>query len=434
MSGAAYVDHLNHSFFSGGLSPDVAERLAALPVDRADVRAFIERMCRLMARAGLGPTDLSPLQGDVLGVLLSRLLPDTWEGRVPPITVAGRHQRIDLMVDRVMAAEGRRAGTLLDVACGFPPVTTVDTANALTGWSITGLDRSLPAYLVHDASGNYAVFGGDGRATYFQPLVPSAEAWTALLVDWHATRRRFESLLMTLLEERTRRSSDADRFEHEGATLETNPVRAFERPNLRFVQSDLGTAQQDAADVVRCFNMLLYFDDHFRTESMAAFGRLLREGGLLVCGTDWAHTTESRYFTYRKRGGRLQDGEFAFSLDNVTPIAIIPWYTLHDDDREVLLLAELTGILRSNRPFRENLMAATDALRAEHGVCPRRPDGYYDGIAEGLPQADLWNRVGAIADHLCDHELGHQAVAVLQSAGWRARMNEVGHVAVAVGD
>src|SRR5678815_2211904 len=102
MSGAAYVDQLNRSYFAGGLSPAFSERLAALPVERADVRAFIERMCRLMAIAGLGPMDLSPLQGEVLGALLARLLPDTWEGRVPPITVAGRHRGIDVLVGRVM--------------------------------------------------------------------------------------------------------------------------------------------------------------------------------------------------------------------------------------------------------------------------------------------------------------------------------------------
>jgi hypothetical protein len=182
---------------------------------------------------------------------------------------------------------------------------------------------SLPAYLVHDAGGNYAVFDADGHATYFQPLVPSAEAWTALLHDWHATQRRFESLLRPLLQERARQASSADRLEHEGATLEMHPVRSFERPNLRFVQSDLDAAQEQPADVVRCFNMLLCFDDAFRVTAMNAFGRLMREDGLLVCGTDWAHTTESRYFTYRKRGGVLRDGEFAFSLDNVSPIAII---------------------------------------------------------------------------------------------------------------
>lgn len=429
MSGTAYVEELNRSFFGGRLSPAFSERLAVLPVERADVRAFIERMCRLMTVAGLGPTDLSPLQGEVLGALLARLLPGTWEGRVPPITVAGRHRRIDQLIGRVMGTDQR---TMLDVACGFPPLTTVDTANALPEWQITGIDRSLPAYLVHDGRGNYAVFDADGRVTYFQPLDASAEAWAALLEDWQASRRRFEALLQSLLNERARQAPSADRFQHEGATLEMHPVRVFERPNLRFVQTDLGMAEEQAADVVRCFNMLLYFDDAFRMDAMMAFGRLLRDDGLLVTGTDWAHSTESRYFTYRQRRGLLTDGEFAFSLDNVNPVGILTWYTLHDDDREVQLLAELTGVLRANRSFREALYAVTDAMREEYGVCARGSDGYYGGISEATAATDLWNAVGQMADRLCDHELGQQAVALLHEAGWRARVNEVGHIAVAV--
>jgi hypothetical protein len=73
-------------------------------------------------------------------------------------------------------------------------------------------------------------------------------------------------------------------------------------------------------------------------------------------------------------------------------------------------------------------------MRAEYGVCARGEDGYYGGIAETLLPADLWDAVGRIADRLCDHDLGRQAVDILQGAGWRARVNEVGHVAVAVGE
>lgn len=41
--------------------------------------------------------------------------------------------------------------------------------------------------------------------------------------------------------------------------------------------------------------MLLYFDDDFRRRALRRFCGWLEEGGLLICGTDWAFTTESRY-------------------------------------------------------------------------------------------------------------------------------------------
>ena len=261
----AYVNGLNQSFFSGRLSPAVVESLSALPVARDDVRAFVERMFRTMTGSGFDASDVSVLQGQILGSLLARLLPETWAGRVPPVTVAGRHSKIDELVQRVVDPEARGGRLFVDVACGFPPVTSVDTANALSGWEIVGLDLALPAYLVHDDRTNYAVFDEGGCATYFQSGPGSGAAdWVKLLHDWEGSRRYFETLLQTLLDERTRQGSNAETFEHQGARLETNPPRLYERPNLHFVRSTLEAAEISGAGVVRCFNMLFYFDDAFR--------------------------------------------------------------------------------------------------------------------------------------------------------------------------
>jgi hypothetical protein len=227
----AYVDGLNQSFFSGRLSPAVVESLSALPVARDDVRAFVERMFRTMTGSGFDASDVSVLQGQILGSLLSRLLPETWAGRVPPVTVAGRHSKIDELVQRVVDPDGRGGRLFVDMACGFPPVTSVDTANALSGWEIVGLDLALPAYLVHDDRTNYAVFDEDRCATYFQSGPGSGAAdWLKLMQDWEDSRRYFETLLQTLLDERARQGSNADTFEHQGAKLETNPPHLYERP------------------------------------------------------------------------------------------------------------------------------------------------------------------------------------------------------------
>ena len=230
-----YVEQLNRSFFDGELGPGIVDRLAVLPVDRADVRAFVERMFREMRRWRFPATEVSLMHAELLGSLLSRILPGTWQGRVPPITVAGRHRKLDELV-RLIAQSDGLGHTLIDIACGFPPMTTIDSAEALPGWQITGIDRALPAYLVTDHDNNYAVFDREGRATYFQPTEATVERWTALLEDWDASRRRFEELLQTLL---AARAAGADRVEKDGASLEIDPVRAFERPGLRFAASNL---------------------------------------------------------------------------------------------------------------------------------------------------------------------------------------------------
>jgi hypothetical protein len=321
--------------------------------------------------------------------------------------------------------------TFIDIACGFPPLTTIDTADALQGWQVTGIDRALPTYLVNDALDNYAVFDRDGRATYFQPVNPSMDKWTALLSDWDGSRRRFETLLQSLLAERDRSGAGLDHAEFGGASLQVNPAHAYERPNLRFLSSDLEAAVAEAADVVRCCNMLLYFDDAFRTAAMPQLAALLRENGLLVCGTDWAFTTEARYFTYRKRKGALADGQFAFSIDCLAPLAIVPWYTLHDDDRELALLGTLLQALRSDRAFINRFTERSDELRAAAGVCPRGSDGYYDAtIPDGGP-GEVWTRSAALSERL-SAELARPAADVLGRSGWRAQVNPVGHIAVAL--
>jgi hypothetical protein len=419
---------MNEVYFGGALTSDVVNLISELPVDRDDARAFVERMFRLMRAARFTAADLSILQAEILAGLLSRLLPGTWEGRVPPITIAGRHRKLDQLVLDVAAQDGL-SPTFIDIACGFPPLTTVDTASTLETWQVTGVDRSLPAYLVNDSDGNYATFDDEGRALYFQPLVPTAQNWMALLGDWEGSRRRFELLLEDLLAER-QRQGDPQRVERADAILDVEPVRSYEHDRLRFVRADLADINAPPAGVVRCFNMLLYFDGTFRREALARLAGMVEPDGLLICGTDWVYTTEARYFTYRKRDGRLADAEFSFSLDNVAPLGIIPWYTLHDGDYEAGLLAELVTLLRTDRRFMGAFMARSDALRAEMNLMPRGEDGYYAATLPDVPPAELWMRAAKLGDTLAE-DLGAEAVAVLARHGLQARMNSVGHLSVA---
>ena len=413
-----FVAQLNDGFFKGALAPQVLERLRALPVERADARGFVERSFALMSTAGLPAADVSPFQGDLLGSLIARLLPGTWGGRVPPITVAGRHRAFDVLVKRLCGERGR----LLDVACGFPPFTTVDSATALPDWEILGMDRALPEYLVEDGLGNYASFNADGQVQYFQPTMPTKESWAALLGDYEGSKRRLEALFQHL-----RGGGTAPA----GASLVHHPIAQYERGNLHFVRADLDELSTEPATAIRCFNMLMYFDAGFRARAMTHFADLLVEGGLLVYGVDWAYSVECRYMTIRKRHGRLDAGEFAFSLDNLAPVGIAPWYTLQPDEPEALTLAALSRVLRDDHAFLREYTDIADGMRREYGICARQPDGYFADISPDMPPAELWLRVADFSSRL-DAALADRAVAVLTAAGRTARINEVGHVAVRV--
>lgn len=420
MSIRAFAEGLNGTYFDGKLSTEVVDRLCDLPIDREDARAFVERVFRFMQAGRYPAHDVSPFQAAMLGSLVARLLPGRWEGRVPPITVAGRHRKIDALI----AHRFPRPSRLIDVACGFPPLTTFDSAAALPGWDIVGVDRSLPAFVVHDGLDNYCVFNEAGDAQYFQPLLPTAEAWNALLADWAGSKARFEGLLHALRHER-------GHDDHPHAALTVDPALAYERPGLRFVRSDLAGFDGEPAHVVRCFNMLMYFDAAFRQTALEQLGTLLLEGGMLVCGTDWTETIECRYFTYAKRDGRLVPDEFAFGLDNLAALGVVPWYTLHADDAELAMTSKLGAVLRSEVSFEARLRSCADALRQEFGLGARRADGYYGDPESAATPEVMWAHATAMS-HRLDEVLGADAAQVLTHAGWPARVNEVGHVAVSL--
>jgi hypothetical protein len=427
MTVSMFIRDLNRRHFNGKLAPATIEHLEALP-DREDARAFLERAATLMQRAGMPAQDLSPFQAELFASVAAHLLPGCWGGRVPPITLTGRHARIDQLVRKLHGGRGR----LLDIACGFPPLTTIDSSSALRDWDVVGVDRSLPEYFVHDQDGNYCVYDERGEALYFQPLIPTKDNWEGLLGDAESSARRFESLLAELLRQRGHGADAPLNVEHNGCTLSVHPVHDYEWPNLRFVRSDLESLVTEPADVVRCFNMLMYFDEQFRQLAMERFAGLLRDQGRLVCGTDWAWTTEARYSIYVKRDGAMVPVEFAFSLDNLTPIGVATYYTLHADEREANMVAELCAALRADAGFSAAFVDVNDRLRAKHGLCPRLPDGYFSDALPAENTAVMWHIAGDYSVEL-DAALADEACGVLARRGHNVRVNEIGHVAVAIG-
>jgi hypothetical protein len=72
-----------------------------------------------------------------------------------------------------------------------------------------------------------------------------------------------------------------------------------------------------------------------------------------------------------------------------------------------------------------------DRLRAKHGVCPRLPDGYFSDTLPMDNPAAMWHIAGDYSVELGE-ALADRARDVLGRAGHDARINEIGHVAVAI--
>jgi len=423
MSTTKFIADLNDRFFDGKLSTGFKERLGELPVDRPDVFAFIERMFVFMKRGGMEATDLSAMQGEILGSLLARILPGAWEGRVPPITVAGRHVAIDHYVktNRWISSD---SDTLLDLGCGFPPHTTIETAQFFPDWKIIGGDPSLPMYLVYDAEANYATFTDKKEIVYFQPAIPSIENWNELLKNSEETSRRFGKLLDELLVSPSNNAND------EFPRLEIDPVREYENKNLSFITGGIGQLTIPQVDVIRCFNVLFYFNDDFRENALQWFCQNLKEEGLLILGSNWALSTESRYYVYQRTSGSLEAREFAFSLDNLCPLGIVTWYTNFDDDRESAQLADYLAILRKDEAYMKRFYSVWDGLRTRYKICPRDANGYYGLPDESLSPAELWTGAAEMLNDLQNSGLVEEAVEILKISGLNAHINEVGHISV----
>ena len=419
-----FVQQLNETYFNGKLSPAFQERLQLLPVDRPDVFAFTERMFKYIVQSGIPARDMCTMLGDILGTLLARILPGAWEGRVPPITIPGRHAMIDSYLKNNPWINNDNK-SMLDIGCGFPPYTTLETAANFPDWHITGVDPSLPYYLLHDEHGNYATLDESKNTTYFQPAVPTVENWNALLKDSNATRDRFESLLTLMLSRTEEQNGEYPR-------LAINPIKSYETDRLSFLTGKIGEVNLEPKDVIRCFNVLFYFDDSFYEAALEWFQEQLAEGGILLIGGNWAVSTESYYNVYQKVNGLLISREFCFGLDCICPVGIVTWYANHDDYRQAAILANFVKIIREDQDFMSRFYEFYDEKRRQYGICPRDENGYYGMVDPTISPQELWLNARKLLDDLNASGFNKQAVDVLLASGLNARVNEVGHISVAM--
>ena len=425
------VDAWNARYFGGRLSPTVLDLLRGLDSADESARAFADRAFRLIRAARIDATDISLLTAWQLGVIAPHVLPSAWGGIIPPITAAGRHKLIDeyILANPWHRPSGR--GVLLDLGCGFPPVTTIDSANRLADWSVIGADPAFGHYLVYDDIGDYACFSEPTSPRYYQAGATDPSRWNNLHADPAATRARFTALLAELLPLLPNDDpSVAQVAELRGNRLVRHPLRQFERDNLRFIHGGIGSVAVDGGvDVIRCMNVLMYFDRAFRARALEWAMTLLKPGGLFICGVNWARSTSSRYSVYQKVGDALERREFAFGIDCVRPIDMLSWYTLHPDEAEALLLVGAVRTLRGDEAFRTRYDTRLDQILAATELCPRGDDGYLGAPGLGLTPAQREERFESIGLTLSAEHLATAAVDALQRVGRKAWINCVGHVA-----
>ena len=425
------LEELNKKYFDGRLSPKTLVWLQDLDNQNREVKDFVTRVFRLMHKSKFRAEDFSPVLGWALGFLPQRILPGAWGGLIPPITIEGRHSRIDAYARQNPWLNAERPILFLDLGCGFPPVTTVETAERWRDWRIVGADPSFGKYVVYDEYGDYACFDNDGNLRYFQAGARDPARWDALYRDPAATRTRFSALFRALVEQIPDPSSGESFHVASGnARIIVNPMKEYERPNLRFITAGLKSADITDVDIARCFNVLIYFDREFRNEVLQWMSGVLIHRGLFLCGMNWAKSTQSRYTVYQELNGSLVPREFAMSIDNLRPFGFVTWFSLHDDEYETETLAHLCGVIRSDTSFSRDFDAAFDELLLEFKIAGRDEEGYLTNFFLEADPAELDNRLAQLLEVLDQRGFVTRAADVLRSAGYEAWRNCVGHIAV----
>ncbi len=419
-------DDLAAQFLGGRLPEALAGRIcfSGLP---QDARQFVFRMLSLMRRAAVPATEITPHMLWLLSAVNPAMLPSAWGGRIPPLTSGGRHVKLDAYVRRRAKPQASRRPVFIDLGCGFPPVTTVDTAKSLPDWSVFGVDRAFSRYVLYDADGAYACFSREGKFQYLQspkkPLNDTAEA----------ARRRFTALFRELLPGLEGADGPGSRaVEKDGHRLVFNHIRDFETENLTFVESDLASLRLPPAQVVRCINVLLYFERPVREKMLASIAAMIEEGGVLITGFNHPAGIYARYAVFERNGDGLRPCEFAFSPDNLRPLGTGPWVTLQEQDREAELLADLTRVLRKDENFWGKFDSRVDALQKRLGICSRGSNGFLrfsDDAQTGLSPAVMKN-TAALWRQMQQEGHTDRAVQALCRAGYRAWKNPVGDIAV----
>lgn len=413
----------------GGQLPEKMAEAISCPALPTDVQDFIERMFILMQKAEFPATDFTPTLIWQLANIIPGFLPCAWSGRVPPLTLPKRNAKLDAYVGKHSWPDGLVAPVFIDMGCGFPPITTTDSAAALPSWRVFGVDRSFFDYVVHEDDGGYACFNGQGVFQYFQPNMD--RAGIRMYQNPAEVRLRFERIfedLHPLLSQATDQISE--RVEKNGQTLIRHPIRNYEAPNLTFIESEMEEAQVPPAHAIRCMNTLMYFAPETRQRMLVQAGARLDDSGILIVGANLMSGASCRYAVYKRDNLSISLTEFALSVDNLRPISVMPWYTLHDDDPEAMLLADVLRRVRADRPFWRVFSKRLDELMAQHGLFQRHSNGFLYALEGEAPAMDFPQRVSHLWRQVEEEGFADGAVDALNRAGYTAWKNPVGDIAI----
>jgi hypothetical protein len=108
----------------------------------------------------------------------------------------------------------------------------------------------------------------------------------------------------------------------------------------------------------------------------------------------------------------------------------MPWYTLHDDDPEAILLADVIRQIRADRTFWRVFTERLDELMAHHGLFQRHSNGFLYALEGEQSAIDFAQRTSRLWRQVEAEGFTDGAVDALNRAGYTAWKNPVGDIAI----
>ena len=429
---SAFLADINERYFDGKLTSDFLTILAKLetysnPKYFEAVHIILERY----RQAGFGINELSPhFMFELAEGLPRNTFLDTKTPFIPPITIQDRHVRIDQLIAKLPIPSGTRP-RLLDLGCGFPPITTVEAAERLPKWDVIGVDAAFYPYLVTNNHGYYGCFDGQQNLRFMWSIAAHRKVTLQNSADEIIKIREDIVNAAQKLFAQFKKSKNTDEIELDGYRLFCNPFKLYTRPNLSFLTGKIGSVELDEIDVARLFNVSVYYDETFRVQTLDWINKILKEGGLFFCGTDWVQGLNSAYCTYKKMNGILSELSFSFNINCLYPLT--PWifFSMYRSSYEKDTLIRYMRMLREDKNFITAFDARFVELTEKHGLGKKDPKTqHWLPLTKSLDLAEFNHLAVEINETLEREGYVDQAVQALKDQGIKAKRNAVNLVEV----
>jgi hypothetical protein len=216
-----------------------------------------------------------------------------------------------------------------------------------------------------------------------------------------------------------------------GARIVRNPVAGYETANLSFRDAGVGATEVPPADIIRCMQVLWFFDAAWQLRARQWSLRTLQPGGIVTYGQN-AAGSDSRCYIWQCEADAVVPREFALSPDNLRPnFGPLPWAVIHQDDEEATTRAAVIGALwGGSERFRSEFDEALDHILADLDYQARRPDGFLGAIPVGWSAAQLTTARKAVNDRLDAGGWTERAADQLRKQGYNTWRNATGDLAV----